>query len=318
MKRVLIMAGCCILLAANTSWAKSWRGIVPLHSTREDVRKLLGTPSRHDDYYDDYQFRGYSVNVSYATKDTFNPSDDCGCPSYYWWGYYHAAGGTVLSIEVSFDYEIPLARLKIPDFNKLAKSEPDSTLSVDYFDVKRGVQYSIRQKKVHTIQYGPSARTDLALRCAPDPDADAREAHVNQICNELFGPMIDRRMGLYAISPFYVLSLTFDRHGQLISLRVEPKWFCDWIHIDWETKDDFRNLSKSQFERLLTQVDRIKPRGPLLTTSPSFVINSEGWHERKYREGVLEWDEAPDSQQPANAAVVVGWFTFYYLKQPAT
>lgn len=39
-----------ILASENASRAKEWRGIVPLHSTRADVERLLGTPKQSTDY----------------------------------------------------------------------------------------------------------------------------------------------------------------------------------------------------------------------------------------------------------------------------
>jgi len=314
MNRALLIAACFLLVAANSTLAKPWRGIVPLHSTRDDVRKLLGKPTRQGDFYEDYEIPRYTVSINYATENIFTPGDDCDGPAPYWWGDYHVSVGTVLSVEVSFDREIPLAKLKIPDFKTLTKGEPDSTLSVDYFDQKRGLEYGIRDKKVHRITYGPSSIADASLRCAPDPDADTREERVNRMCKQLFGAMIDQRMGLYAINPFYVLSLNFDRHGNAISLRVEPKYYYDWIHIDWEERDGFRNLSRSEYEHLLAQINQIKSRGPLVG---SVTTNSSGWREETYRDAVLEWDEV-GKPSPLDASKLVRWFTVFYVKRRAT
>ena len=315
MKRTLVLS-CLLLLSANSTLAKSWRGIVPLRSTRADVQKLLGNPASPGDWLERYDFRGYTVYVQYATGNVFDPTDHCENPGYYWWGYYHAATGTVLSVEVSFDYEIPLAKLKIPNFNKLPKDEPDETLSVDYFDAKRGIQYSVRKRKVHTIEYGPSTVADALYRCAPDAQADAREARAHELCAKLFGPMIDSRLHLYAVNASYVLYLTFDRHGGVIALHVEPKYVYDWWHPDWEQRDDFPHLSKPEYERLLAQVDQIKPRGALLQTP--VVTKSDGSHEQQYREGDLAWDETTDPKRSQDAPVLIRSFRFYYLKRPAT
>jgi hypothetical protein len=319
MNRFLIIAACLLLVAANSTFAKSWRGIVPLHSTRDDVRKLLGKPSRHGDYYDDYALPRDSVSINYATENIFNPGDDCDGPAPYWWGDYHVSVGTVLSVEVSFDRDIPLAKLKIPNFNKLTKGEPDSTLSVDYFDAQRGVQYSIRDKRIQTISYGPSAVADASLRCAPDLEADTREERANRTCKQLFGAMIDQRMGLYAVNPFYVLSLNFDRHGNVISLRVEPKYYYDWVHIDWEERDDFRYLTKSDYEHLLAQIDRIKPKGTLIEpTSPTPEIrNFTAWRRETYSDGVLSWGEVADAERTQEPKRV-RWLEIIFVKRRAT
>ena len=320
MNRFGIIAACWLLiLLASTSSARSWHRIVPLHSTRDDVRKLLGKPTRPGDSYEDYDLPHYTVSILYATENVFNTTDDCDGPPPYWWGYYHAAVGTVLSVSVRFDDEMPLAKFKIPDFKKLTKGEPDSTLSVDYFDARRGIQYSVRDKKITNIEYGPSA-SDASLRCAPDPEADARENRVSQMCNQLYGPMIDQQLGLYAINPFYVLRLTFDRHGELIGLDVEPKYIYDFVHVDWAEPDDFRYLSEPEYERLLAEIDRIKPKGTLVEpASPTpEVRNFTAWRRETYTSGILEWGEVADSQRPANAPVLVRWFNVLYIKRRAT
>lgn len=312
MNRAVIFAACLLLVTVNSASAKSWRGIVPLHSTRDDVHKLLGKPDRPGGLFDGYDLRGYSVSVLYATENVLDPTETCDSPLRYWWGYYHVSVGTVLSLTVSYDGDIPLAKLKIPNFKKLTKGEPDDTLSVDYFDAARGIQYSVRGRKLNAIEYGPSALTDAGLRCASDPDADGRETRVRQMCLKLFGPMIDQRMRLYAVSPSYVLSLTFDRHGDLIAIHVEPKHFYDWYNVAWEDPD-FRNLSKAEYEHLLAQIDQIKPRGPLVK---SVTTNSSGWREETYRDSVLEWDEVgkPPALDPSG---LVRWFTVFFVKRRA-
>jgi hypothetical protein len=132
--------------------------------------------------------------------------------------------------------------------------------------------------------------------------------------------MIDRRMGLYPINNFYVMHLVFDRHHQLIALQVHPKYYYDWIHIDWEERDDFRNLSKLDYERLLTQVDQIKTRGRLVKpVSPTSVVtNFTAWREETYADAILKWGEVAGSQRPADAPVLVRWFEVLYTNQRAT
>jgi hypothetical protein len=312
MKGLLTIAACCLLLmAAKSSSAKSWHGIVPLHSARDDVHRLLGKPTHPGDLFEGYDFRGYSLSVLYATENVLDPTETCDSPLRYWWGYYHVSVGTVLSVTVSYDNEILLTKFKIPNFKKLTKGEPDDTLSVDYFDAARGIQYSVREGNLHTIEYGPSAVADAALRCAPDPEADFSETRVRQMCQQRFGPTIDQRMGLYTVNASYVLSLTFDRHGDLVAVHVEPKHFYDWYNVAWEEPNDFRNLSKAEYERILAQIDQIKPRGPLVQP---VTTNLSGWREEQYRDGVLEWDEVrkPSTLDPSG---VVRRFTVFYVKR---
>jgi hypothetical protein len=43
--RLKVIGFFSIILCATTAEAKSWRGIVPLYSTRSDVEQLLGPPT---------------------------------------------------------------------------------------------------------------------------------------------------------------------------------------------------------------------------------------------------------------------------------
>src|SRR6266849_4384328 len=43
--RRIVLSFLLLLTGAVTSLAKEWRGIVPLHSTRADVERLLGVPT---------------------------------------------------------------------------------------------------------------------------------------------------------------------------------------------------------------------------------------------------------------------------------
>jgi len=148
----------------------------------------------------------------------------------------------------------------------------------------------------------------------------SERARVLALCDQLYGSMIDRRMGLYAVNEFFVLKPIFDRRGELVALYVEPKWYYDWYNVAWEARDDFHNLSKTEYERLLAQVDQIKPRGSLVKpASPiSVVTNLTAWREETYAEAVLEWGEVAGSQRPADAPVLLRWFTVLYIKRRAT
>ena len=160
----------------------------------------------------------------------------------------------------------------------------------------------------------------VVLLCMPPPATFAKRserAHVLAVCDQLYGPMIDQRMGLYAVNEFFVLQPIFDRRDKLVALYVEPKWYYDWYNVAWEAPDDFRNLSKTDYERLLTQVDQIKPRGSLVKpASPiSVVTNLTAWRKETYAEAILEWGEVAGSQYPADAPVLVRLFKVLYTKR---
>jgi hypothetical protein len=157
-KLTAIIAACLLVCLADSSLAKEWRGIVPLRTTREDVRKMLGKPHGECNIFDDYFVDEDFVSVLYADQY-------CDGPLRYYWGNYTVAPGAVLSVTVRFEHGIPLADYKIPSMKKLRKGKPDSILTVDYFDAEQGIEYSVRDGQVVAVEYGPSA-TDAYLRCS--------------------------------------------------------------------------------------------------------------------------------------------------------
>jgi hypothetical protein len=139
------------------------------------------------------------------------------------------------------------------------------------------------------------------------------------LCDQLYGPVIDQRLKLYAVNQFFVLNLIFDRRDHLVGLHVEPKWYYDWYNFHWEARDDFRNLSKSEFESLLADIDRLKPKGTLIkAASPNPEIrNLTAWRRETYAGAELEWGEVADPQQPPDAPLMIRWFNVFYVEQRA-
>ena len=87
----------------------------------------------------------------------------------------------------------------------------------------------------------------------------------------MYGPMVDQKRNLFSINEFYVLRLSFNRAGSLMQLAVEPKYYYDIDHPDWVQPDNFPNLSKTEFESILAEVDRIKPKGSLVKTRSPYA-----------------------------------------------
>src|SRR6185369_2070847 len=57
-----------LLLATTSTFAKSWRGIEPLHSTRADVLRLLGTPADDQSPYEwKYEFPEEWATIHFST-----------------------------------------------------------------------------------------------------------------------------------------------------------------------------------------------------------------------------------------------------------
>ena len=158
-KRIVrLLIFCYALLAfAEVAQAKPWRGIVPLHSTRAQVRKLLGKPiiggAGSLDLYDMKEGR---VRVMYAR----HPCEE-GLPAD--WGNWRVPHDTVVNISIQLHEEIPLKRLRIRNIERYKWYTDDSGASY-YHDRVRGLEYQVEQGMITAITYGPTSR-DRRLRC---------------------------------------------------------------------------------------------------------------------------------------------------------
>jgi len=134
---------------------KEWRGIMPLHSTRADVERLLG-PSKSKSQLSIYQTADEAVSVLYAS------GPPCGSDAGSEW---KIPKDTVVSITVSPKNRVYLAELKID----LAKYEhfndthrPNITT---YLSRENGERIQVFQGEVMSITYfAPTSDEDL--RCA--------------------------------------------------------------------------------------------------------------------------------------------------------
>jgi len=63
----MIALGFLLFATVVVSQAKDWRGIVPLHSTRTEVEKLLGPPKNPSNQLATYKTESGMVTVMYAS-----------------------------------------------------------------------------------------------------------------------------------------------------------------------------------------------------------------------------------------------------------
>jgi hypothetical protein len=140
-----------ILVWSAAVTAKSWRGIVPLHSTCEDVRRLLGHASCKADSYD---LENENVFISFTKKH-------CDGDSVKW----NVPAGTVLSIDVNPKIKPRLADV-IGDETRYTQSrDPHLPDIVYYADKEEGLTLQVFPNgDVGSFFYGPTAK-DHYLRC---------------------------------------------------------------------------------------------------------------------------------------------------------
>jgi len=139
--------------------AEGWRGIVPLHSTRAEAERLLGTPRESRGVASTYETKEGKVLVFYSDgKCNEAGPDDWNVPR-----------DTVLSITVH-----PNKGLLVDDL-KLDKTKYERALDyhiqgiVYYFNKAEGIQISARVDRegdvVESITYEPAAK-DSYMRCS--------------------------------------------------------------------------------------------------------------------------------------------------------
>ena len=132
MKRTLFIAAFVVVAAVSTD-AKDWRGIVPLHSTRADVERLLGPPDTN---------RGsaifYTVDFSIVMFEF--PQASCGHAGSLW----NVASNIVTDIWVT---RKPLHEIRLSDVNVSTGFRTQKDVELDYIvyyiNDAEGVSYEV-------------------------------------------------------------------------------------------------------------------------------------------------------------------------------
>jgi hypothetical protein len=146
-----------VLTIAGSTSARGWRGLIPLHSTRADVERMLGKPS--GDCKCHYEADTEFVRVDYAK----GPCD--GRP-----GGWNVRPDTVLALTVrsNNDHKFSQLRVNTTNFSKAY----DDALYTYYANRTEGVQYTVSSEGLlSSTTYFP-ATEDSRLRCKCFPPHD--------------------------------------------------------------------------------------------------------------------------------------------------
>jgi len=157
----LIIIFLCTCWLCDVAVAKEWRGIVPLHSTRADVKRIFGKPLFEENtLVDIYDVDEGRINIMYVAKQCQQglPAD---------WGNWNVPPETVANITIHLKKFVPVADLHVPDFEQYRWYTDDSSATY-YHDKKEGVLYTVLESgMVQDITYGPTEK-DNSLRCKPN------------------------------------------------------------------------------------------------------------------------------------------------------
>ena len=168
---IIFVCMCSALNMVGPTQAKGWRGLVPLHSTRADVERLLGRPKESRGVASTYDTTNERVHVFYSAGQCKESTSNG----------WNVPRDTLLSITVQ-----PNAKLLIDDL-KLDKTKYERVVDyhvqgvVYYFNKEDGVRISARilekaGEDVDSISYEPTAGESY-LRCA---HSAAQQTGVNE------------------------------------------------------------------------------------------------------------------------------------------
>lgn len=144
-----------IALLADSAVAKGWRGIVPLHSTRADVERLLGPPADQSEMASTYKLKDEVVFIIYAS------GPPCGLDRTSGW---RVPRGTVVSITVSPKERLLLSSLSINESKYGKKSDLHRRDVITYSNKEEGESIDVFLGEVMSIHYLPAAK-DKHLSC---------------------------------------------------------------------------------------------------------------------------------------------------------
>jgi hypothetical protein len=152
-KRKMITVASLILFIAVGSHAKEWHGIVPLHSTRADVARILGSPS--DVCKCSYHSENVNVFIVYSSGSCKNGGS----------GDWNIAPDTVIRFSVYPGIHPRLSTLGLSESKFKIEEDPELPGIFHYFDKEEGFGLTVEDGLVRDFFYEPAAK-DKRLRCA--------------------------------------------------------------------------------------------------------------------------------------------------------
>ncbi|HEX7314359.1 MAG TPA: hypothetical protein VF297_10575 [Pyrinomonadaceae bacterium] len=153
--RVIVSSICTLVILSVTSHAKEWRGIIPMKSTCEDVKRVLGvdTCNPPDGVYD---LGGEEVRINFSKSpcvEAFGKS-------------WSVPVGTVLAILHRPKSPVDIAQLAL-DVSKYKITNTDVVGLDAYHNEEEGIWFEAFEGTAQNIHYLPAKR-DARLQCKAD------------------------------------------------------------------------------------------------------------------------------------------------------
>jgi len=166
---------CCLTVGiATVCCGQGWRNIVPLHSTRKDVQRLIGRPTESNGLT--YDLKTERVTIYYS---------DLPCVKGWPYGW-NVAPDVVIKIVVYPQARLTLDQLGF-DVRGYTKTQNSRLGGNDYTNNELGISIGVKENgEVEVIQYQPSAK-EKHLLC---PDAAEREREIERGLSTYATPVI--------------------------------------------------------------------------------------------------------------------------------
>lgn len=158
---VILLNLCIFLHTGYLSRVNGWRGIVPLHSTRADVERLLGPGTEPEGISVIYKLEHEVVHIQYSSGLCIKDRR----------GGWNVPRDTVVGIIIGPKKELRLSDLQLDEKSFKKSLSGDATSFVEYVNREKGVSYSVHEPSgtVAAIYYEPMEK-DKHLRCPTSTD----------------------------------------------------------------------------------------------------------------------------------------------------
>lgn len=115
--------------------------------------------------------------------------------------------------------------------------------------------------------------------CFAQPEISERENILSALAAS-YGDPIDQHHSVFQINGRYLLTVNFTDDGILTQISIDPKYGLGSVKSP--------PMSRLEFEKILANLNSIKPLGALQETLPAvFVTGGRGWGQKKYENAYL-------------------------------
>lgn len=147
---------CVFLTSSGPQTTNGWKGILALQSTREEVERILGSPTGSCTEVCHYETKTEGVFVRYSDRRcNSSEATPLNIPS-----------NTVVSVTVYPEVKIRLRDLKLNMRKFKRTNDPELKGYSTYTNLEAGIAYEVSDKgRVLSIEWFGSAQSIQALRC---------------------------------------------------------------------------------------------------------------------------------------------------------